>query len=212
MATTVNVVFFPKRKNKSGLAPLYLRVIKKRKQSYILLGKIEEKHWDEKNKRVKKGMENSQRFNNMIAHRKAEAEGVALELEVKSKDLNAKNLKEEVVGKAPESFFKYADRFFVEMQNKLKPSSIDKTRHIITKIRTYMGKSDLMFHDIDVTWLKKYDAYLRNTLKNSNNTVVANFKLIRRIINEAIKEDIIDYGKNPFLKFKLKWRTRPSNF
>lgn len=212
MATTVNVVFFPKRKNKSGKAPLYLRVIKNRKQSYILLGKIDEKHWDDKNKRVKKGMENSQRFNNFIAQKKAEAEGVALELEAKSKDLNAKKLKEEVVGKAPESFLKYADRFFIEMENKLKPSSIDKTKHIIAKIRTYIGKSDLMFDEIDVAWLKKYDAYLRNTLKNSNNTVVANFKLIRRIINEAIKEDIIGYEKNPFLKFKLKWENTTKQF
>lgn len=212
MATTVNVVFFPKRKSKSGKAPLYLRVIKNRRQSYILLGKIEEKHWDEKNKRVKKGMENSQRFNNFIAQKKAEAEGVALELEAKSKDLNAKKLKDEVVGKPSESFLKYADKFFIEMENKLQASSIDKTKHIISKVRTYMGTSDLMFDDIDVTWLKKYDVYLRNTLKNSNNTVVANFKLIRRIINEAIKEDIIGYDKNPFLKFKLKWENTTKQF
>ncbi len=213
MATSVNVVFFPKRKNKEGEAPIYIRVIKNRKQSYILVGKVHVKDWDEKNKRVKKSIgENSQRINNYITQKLAEAEGTVLELEAKSKNLNSKNLKEAVVGKAPESFLKYADRFFVEMENKLQASSIDKTKHIIGKVRTYIGKTDLTFDEIDVTWIKKYDAYLRNTLKNSNNTVVANFKLIRRIINEAIKEDIISYDKNPFLKFKLKWENTTKQF
>lgn len=213
MATSVNVVYFPKRKNKEGEAPIYIRVIKNRKQSYILVGKVHVKDWDEKNKRVKKSIgENSQRINNYITQKLAEAEGTVLELEAKSKNLNSKNLKEAVVGKAPESFLKYADRFFVEMENKLQASSIDKTKHIIGKVRTYIGKTDLTFDEIDVTWIKKYDAYLRNTLKNSNNTVVANFKLIRRIINEAIKEDIISYDKNPFLKFKLKWENTTKQF
>jgi integrase/recombinase XerD len=213
MATSVNVVFFPKRKNKAGEAPIYIRVIKNRKQSYILVGKVHVKDWDEKNKRVKKSIgENSQRINNYITQKLAEAEGTVLELETKSKTVNSKSLKEAVVGKAPQSFLKYADRFFIEMENKLQASSIDKTKHIIGKVRTYIGKTDLTFDEIDVTWLKKYDAYMRNTLKNSNNTVVANFKLIRRIINEAIKEDIITYDKNPFLKFKLKWENTNKQF
>lgn len=210
---SVKILFRKDKANKDGEAPIYLRVIKDRKSQQIALGiTVPEKYWDDENKRVKKGMENSQRLNNYIAHKKAEAEAHALESETKSKTVSTKDIKEAVIGKAPESFLKYADRFFIEMENKLQASSIDKTRHIVMKIKTYMKGSDLYFHEIDVTWLKKYDFYLRNTLKNSNNTVVANFKLIRRIINEAIKEDIIPYEKNPFHKFKLKWQPSEKNF
>lgn len=210
MASSVKVVFRREKMNGKGEAPLYLRVIKNRKPKYIALGiVVPEKLWDEENKRVKKGMENSQRVNNYIAHKLAEAEGHALELETKLKTFSSKEIKDAVMGKAPESFLKYADRFFVEMENKLQASSLDKTRHIVAKVKAYMKGNDLSFDELTVTWLKQYDFYLRNTLKNSNNTVVANFKLIRRIINEAIKEDIIPYEKNPFHKFKLKWE--PSN-
>ena len=213
MASSVKVVFRKEKMSSKGEAPLYLRVIKDRKPKYIALGVIvPEKYWDEPNKRVKKGMENSQRINNYIAQKLAEAEGHALDMETKAKNFTSKEIKEAVMGKAPESFLKYADRFFVEMENKLQASSIDKTRHIVAKVREYMKDEDLYFEQLDVSWLKKYDFYLRNTLKNSNNTVVANFKLIRRIINEVIKEDIIPYEKNPFHKFKLKWENSNKSF
>lgn len=213
MAASVKILFRKDKINKDGEAPIYLRVIKDRNSKQISLGiAIPEKYWDEDNKRVKKGMENSQRLNNYIAHKKAEAEGHALELETKSKTVSTKKIKEAVIGKAPISFLNYADRFFVEMENKLQPASIDKTKHIVAKIRTYQKGADLTFDELDVAWLKKYDFYLRNTLGNSNNTVVANFKLIRRIINEAIKEDLVPYEKNPFHKFKLKWENSKKAF
>ncbi len=213
MASSVKVVFRKDKMNTKGEAPLYLRVIKNRSPKYISLGiVVPEKLWDEENKRVKKGMPNSQRINNYIAQKLADAEGHALEIEIKSKSFTSKEIKEAVMGKAPESFFRYAERFFAEMENKLQPSSIDKTRHIVSKVREYMKGEDLTFVQIDVSWLKKYDFYLRNTLKNSNNTVVANFKLIRRIINEAIKEDIIPFESNPFHKFKLKWENSNKQF
>ncbi|MEO8762564.1 MAG: site-specific integrase [Bacteroidia bacterium] len=213
MAASVKILFRKDKINQNGEIPLYLRIIKNRNSQQISLGiAVPEKYWDAKNKRVKKGLENSQRLNNYITHKLAEAEGHALELETKSKTINSKNIKEAVIGKAPESFFKYADRYFTEMENKLQASSIDKTKHIIGKVKKYNGGGDITFDELDVTWLKKYDFYLRHTLKNSNNTVVANFKLIRRIINEAIKEDIITYDKNPFLKFKLKWENTKKEF
>jgi len=213
MAASVKILFRKDKINKDGEVPIYLRVIKDRNSKQISLGiAVPEKYWDDENKRVKKGMENSQRLNNYIAHKKAEAEGHALELETKSKTVSTKKIKEAVIGKAPISFLNYADRFFVEMENKLQPASIDKTKHIVAKIRTYQTGTDLTFDELDVAWLKKYDYYLRNTLGNSNNTVVANFKLIRRIINEAIKEDLVPYEKNPFHKFKLKWENSKKAF
>lgn len=213
MAASVKILFRKDKINKDGEVPIYLRVIKDRNSKQISLGiAVPEKYWDDENKRVKKGMENSQRLNNYIAHKKAEAEGHALELETKSKSVSTKKIKEAVIGKAPISFLNYADRFFVEMENNLQPASIDKTKHIVAKIRNYQTGTDLTFDELDVAWLKKYDYYLRNTLGNSNNTVVANFKLIRRIINEAIKEDLVPYEKNPFHKFKLKWENSKKAF
>lgn len=213
MAASVKILIRKDKINKDGEVPIYLRVIKDRNSKQISLGiAVPEKYWDDENKRVKKGMENSQRLNNYIAHKKAEAEGHALELETKSKTISTKKIKEAVIGKAPISFLNYADRFFVEMENKLQAASIDKTKHIVAKIRTYQKGADLAFDELDVAWLKKYDFYLRNTLGNSNNTVVANFKLIRRIINEAIKEDLVPYEKNPFHKFKLKWENSKKAF
>jgi integrase/recombinase XerD len=56
-----------------------------------------------------------------------------------------------------------------------------------------------MFEHITVSWIKKYEAYLKIKI----NTINSNLRSIRRIINAAIEEDIISSDLNPFRKFKL---------
>ena len=94
MSASIKILFRKDKINKKGEVPLYLRIIKFRNSKLISLGiAIPEKHWDAENKRVRKGMENSQRINNYIAHKIAEAEGVALAMEATSKTIMPKNIK-----------------------------------------------------------------------------------------------------------------------
>ena len=46
--------------------------------------------------------------------------------------------------------------------------------------------------------------YLRTTLSNTTNTIHGNYKIIRRLINEAVSEEIVPFEKNPFLRYKMK--------
>ena len=108
MATSVKIVFRKEKMNNKEEAPLYLRIIKNRQSKYIALGiTVHKDNWDEENKRVKKGMKNSQRINNTITNKLAEAENQALELENHSKDISAASIKENIMGKESPSFFDY---------------------------------------------------------------------------------------------------------
>lgn len=213
MPASVKILFRKDKINKNGEVPLYIRIIKFRSSKLISLGvAVPEKYWDHENKRVKKGMENSQRINNFIAHKIAEAEGVALQLESTSNSVRPKNIKTAIIGTAPTSFFKYANDYLDLMETKIQPATVDKMRGVISKIKKFTKDNDLMIEDMDLQWLKKYETYLRTDLGNISNTIFSNYKILRRIFNEAIKDEIISYDKNPFNKFKFKWDAPKKEF
>jgi len=199
-------VFINERKiNKKGEAPIYLRIIKNRKPTYISLGYyIRPEDWDAEKVRVKKSHPNSSRLNNFITEKLSEAQSHTLDLETKDKDVNTKAMKKAVVGEASPSFLKYLDRFLKEQETKAKVGTYNKVKGVIEKVKQFVGSNDLLFDELTVTWLKSYEAYMRNHFENSTNTIHANFKVIRRILNEAISEDLFAFEKSPFHKFKLK--------
>ncbi len=198
---------FPNEKklNKKGEAPIYLRIIQDRKATHISLRyHILLKDWDFENSRVKKSHSNSIRMNNFIAQKLAGVQGHSLEVEGKEKSVNSKTIKKAVFGDVSQSFLKYADRYVADLKHKAKPGTHDKASAVISKIKTYLGTNKLLFEDITVNWLKNYDMYLRTQLHNTTNTLHGNYKIIRRLINEAVNEEILPIEKNPFLRYKMK--------
>ncbi|KAA9331137.1 site-specific integrase [Adhaeribacter soli] len=202
---TVKIILKEDKANASGEAPLYIRLIKDRKPKYISLGfRINPKHWNAEERKVKKSHPNSQRLNNFIASKIAEAEGVALTMETQEKGISTRKIKEAVLGKASESFLRYADAYIKALEKNGQVATGIKAKSIISKLKDYLENKDLLFDQLTVSFLKAYERHLKDTIKNSTNTIHLNLRVIRRIINEAIREDLLPYEKNPFLKFKLK--------
>ncbi len=211
MASSVKLILRTDKINANGEAPLYLRIIKNRKPKYVSLGIVlPEKSWDAQNKRVRRGVENSQRLNNLIAHKFAEAEAQALELQTKDKDISAQKLKENIMGKASPSFFEYAASYFKMAKSRIAGSTVAKGEGVINKVKRYVGEKDLSFEDITIRWIKEYEHFLRTEVGNCNNTVCVNMKIMRRIFNEAVKDEVIE--KNPFNKHKNKWEKTTKTF
>jgi integrase len=203
---TVKILFRTDKKNSKNEGPLYLRIIKNRKSKYISLGIIlHEDQWDEENKRVKKSHPNSQRLNKYIAKKISEAEGVALDLETENKYIVLQNVKDQIMGKKSESFIKYFERHVAELESTEKMGSLDKAKAVLSKLKEFQKGRDLLFDEVTVFWLKSYEIYLRVDCGNKTNTIHSNLKIFRKLINEAISEEIFPFEKNPFHRFKLKW-------
>ncbi len=201
---TVKVIYRTDKTNKKNEHPFYLRIIKNRKPKYISLGVyLHPEYWDAENEKIKSKAPNAQYIINYIAKKVSEAQAVALQMETTSKYNLPEKVKEEIMGKAPESFFKYAGRYLKELDCNKQIGTYRKAKAIIGKVREYTNNTDLLFDHITVTWLKGYEQYLRTDKKNRINTINSNFRVIRRIINAAINEDLITDDKNAFKKFKL---------
>ncbi len=189
----------------NGEAPLYVRVIKDRKVKYKSLGiYIDPKYWDELSMKVKKSHPNSVRANNLIAQRIAALNDSLMRLEAEDGSYQAQSVLDAISDKRTVGFLEYSDRIVSRMESVNAIGMINRTRAVISKIRRYLKGKDIAISDITVTWLKDYEAYLRKHLKNQQNTVASNTKIIRKILNEAEGEDLITKGKNPFDRYQIK--------
>ena len=203
--TTIKILLKENKVDINGEMPLYLRIIKNRKTKFISLGiKLKEKDWNPINSTVKKSHPNSARLNNFIAQKSAEAQGVTLEMETQSKYVESKSIKEKLTGKDVMTFFEYVDYFKTKVKGTYSEGTMLKFESVMAKLKEYIKKTDFTFNELTHIFLSKYETYLREKLSNSTNTIHANIKIIRRIVNEAIKDDVIPYEKNPFLKYSIK--------
>lgn len=193
------------RVNGKNEHPLRIRITKNRKSKCINLGiHLLPEHWDKGKQRVKKAHPNATRYNAFIAKKAAEAEGIAVELETQSKYINTYKIKESLMGRAIGEFFPYADKFVNSFQNTGRIGTYRRAKSVIQKLRQFVNGKTLLFDMITVSFLKEYETYLAEKLLNRQNTIHANMRIIRTIINNAIKEDLLPLELNPFMKFKLK--------
>ncbi|NVO03421.1 MAG: site-specific integrase [Bacteroidetes bacterium] len=204
MATT-KVVLFQTNKNKAGESPLYIRITKDRKIKYVSLGvNIFPKDWDEVHCKVKKSHPNYLRINSYIQHKATEAVDVVLEMVTASKWVRAKSIKQKLFGSNGIAFIPYAEKFILTYKEKNQIGSYLKAKAIIDKLKKFIASENFTFDDISVEFLKQYETHLRVTCKNGNTTIHGNFKVLNRIMNEAIRDNEISIQQNSFLKYRVK--------
>lgn len=203
---SVKVILMYEKKLMSGECPLYLRIIKDRKPRYVSIGySVKESDWDDKNLKVKKSHPNSQRMNNLIALRLAELQSIALDLETNDKSINADEIKSVVKGNRSSSFIAYFNSYIEDLESKEIYGTHARAKSVLKKLNEYTKNKDLKFDDITFQFIKDYEKYLREELENAPNTINANIKLFRKLINDAIREELMPMEKSPFHKYKLKW-------
>jgi len=202
--SSIKLLLKENKVNSEGLMPLYLRIIKDRKTKFIALGiNLSTDQWDDQNKRVKKHP-NSARLNNLIAQKVAEANNIALEMQVKNKFVSTSRLKNAINGTSVISFTDYFKKYLDSLLEDNKIGTYDKVKATFSKFNEYVKHANLNFGEIDVTFLKDYETYLKVKLNNSVNTIHSNIKIFRKLFNDAIRDEIIEPEQNPFIKFKLK--------
>lgn len=210
---TVKVILRTSKINSAGEAPLCIRITKDRNSKFVFLNyRIKPDCWDDEKNRVRKSHPNYQQLNAYLAGKVKEAEAVALIMETADKKILPELIKEQIMGKAPQSFLKYADRYVKELETNQKFGSHRKVKSAVRNVRRYTNDRDLFFEQITVTWLKDYAYYLKTDREAKTNTVASNFRVLRRIINLAISEDLLEYDKNPFKKMRIETEKVKKNF
>lgn len=94
---SVKVILRKEKQKKDGSYPLAIRIIKDRKVHYIHTDQsIDQKYWDESERRVKKSHPNSARLNNYLLTKLKDANDIALALETSNENTSGKEIKRKV--------------------------------------------------------------------------------------------------------------------
>ncbi len=199
------------KKNKDGTFPIALRIVKDRKASLVHIGhSVEEKYWDEANKRVKKGHPNSVRMNNLILQKLAEANDKLLELQTQQKDTTAHTIRRNIKSGGNALFIQQGELYLATLKasSKYNRHTADKPR--IDRFKEFLKLNDLgndiAFSELTPNIINRFRGYLK-TKSISERTIVNYLIVIRTIFNQAIAANIVDHKYYPFGKGKIIIKT-----
>lgn len=204
MNATVNVICYKSKVLKNNESPLMVRVCKDRKRKYISLGiSVNPAYWDFNRNAPKPQCPNKEYIDSLIAQKVQEYSAQIIELKSMNRDFTATSLVDKV---SKPNKVKTVGEVFVEQMNLLKQAqklsymlSIQQTYNSLLEFNKHLN---IYFVDIDVAWLKRYEAWLRKQGLASN-TIKGKFVDIRTMYNIAIDENIVKVEHYPFRKFKI---------
>jgi len=210
---SVSIVYRKDKLNKKGEAPIHFRIIKDRKISYITSGiMLPEEHWDGGKNRIKGKHTNSARLNSFLTNKFAELQDQVFEHETIAKSTTTRQLKEKIYGKKPEDFFAFADEVVETYKEQGRISTHITHSSTIKALKEYVGNGSLMFQDITPDFLAKYEKHLQIKQGLKTNTIHKHLKFLRKLFNDALRGEKIEYQHNPFTKYKLKLEKTSRSF
>lgn len=139
----------------------------------------------------------------IISHPESNKMNLELEKKINIVKENFQKTKNIISSLYGENFFDFAYDFIEKYNNQEQQWSYQAYNAKLNKLKNY-SSDKLMFNDITVNFIRNYCVHLKKKYNNRVNTIAVDLRKIRSIINQAIKEEIIDYSKNPFLKIKIE--------
>jgi len=87
-------------------------------------------------------------LNTYISSKVAEAERIALELETRSTFVTAYDIKQRILGRAPEDFFAYVESRKDIMEREYTIGTIKRYKSVVKKLRSFCKADSLYFDEI----------------------------------------------------------------
>lgn len=205
MIPGIALFVFKNKVNRNGEVKIYIRFTNNRRSSYICTNiQIPLKFWDNKRQRVKPSYGQANSINMLLERKMSEMREQLMIKAMSVRHITSKQAKSLGLKKGDLSFFTLADTYISQLSKSDKIGTADKVKSIFSKFEVYLGGRSATFYDIDESVLTDYQAYLRNKLNNSVNTIHTNLKAIRRVFSIAIEKNIIGLESDPFKRIKLK--------
>ena len=205
MNATINVVCYKWKTLANGEYPLMLRICKDGKKKYQSLGiSVLPRYWDFTRNKPKPNCPNKEYIQKIILDKQTELQQRMLEFNSEQKEyttttlLNDENKRFEL---------KTVCQFYQELieqcknNNKCGNRLIYKGSYNSLKVFT-KNQLDIPFSTIDVSWLNKYEKWLRSK-GNKETTMSLMFRTLRSAYNKAIKAKCARKSDYPFDEYKI---------
>ncbi len=204
MKATVNVLCYKSKTLSNGENPLMICVSKDRKRKYISLGvSVNPIYWDFKKNRPKRNCPNREQIENLIREEEKKYSEQVFDFSTKGKEYTLTTLVETIgtpskIKTVGDLFQEYIEQ--LKLENRLGYAL--SVRQVYNSLVKYRGHLDFYFSDIDSSWLKGYERWLRKQ-QLSENTIGIRFRTLRALYNYAVVEGHVQSESYPFKRFKV---------
>nr|WP_278582096.1 site-specific integrase [Bacteroides intestinalis] len=205
MSTTVNVVCYKSKVLSNNESPLMLRVTKDRKRKYVSLGiSVNPENWDFSKNQPKTECPNREYIELLIADKLKEYSAKIVELKATNQEFTSTTLVEKVCvnrvnRKTVGDLFKAHINSLTSSGRKSYALSIKQLYNSLIEFNVHL---DIPFAEMDIAWLRRYEAFLRRK-GLAENTIGIRFRTLRSIYHVAIEEDAVSAELYPFKKLKV---------
>ncbi len=197
---SLKILLYKSNKNSDGQYPIALRIIKNRIPKYINITWIDEKHWNAKDRVVKKSHINHLQINNKADSKLALARNLITNYESENKEYDLDRLVQRVKGnRVGIGFFRIADEHLSYLKKTKKLGTIRSVKYHVQRFRDFTKDENITFEEINTRLLKRFIAYLEEHGYKST-TISSNLSFIRNMYNNAIDEDLVKADLYPFGK------------
>lgn len=204
MNTAIEVICYKSKTLSNGESPLMLRITQQGKRIYKSLGiSVNPNYWDFTKNKPKRNCPNKDLIENLISEKKKLYSQTALEYKSRNKDYTAKTLIDQVdKPSTPQTVGNVILAQIKRLQESKRNGYAIFYKQTYNTLLKFNKHLDIYFSEIDITWLKNYEAWLRKE-GNSDNTIGIKFRTLRAIYNVAITEKIVKPEYYPFDVYKV---------
>lgn len=204
MNVTANIVCYKSKTLANGEHPLMIRVCKDGKKRYKSLGvSVLPKYWNFEKSTLKPNCPNYEYLIRIIADKASELSTEIVKLKSERKEFTASTLIED---KSKRVKPKTVHELFCEQIQRLTDEGrrgyMLSVKQVYNSLLSFNTHLDICFSDIDASFLRRYETWLRKQ-GLAENTIGIRFRTLRAIYNLAIEENIADSENYPFKKYKV---------
>ena len=201
---TVEAVCYKYKPLKNGELPLKVRICKDRKSRYINLGvSTKAEDWDFSKNRLKDSHPNKDEIEKLITRTISTLKEKIIELKAEQQDFTAQSLLDRLNLSTAK---KTVGDIFNEQMQRLSDEGRRKymlsLRYVYNTLIAFNKHLDIYFSEIDITFLRRYETWLRKR-GVAENTIGIHFRSLRAIYNIAIEQNAVKAENYPFRKYKV---------
>ena len=201
---TVEAICYKYKPLKNGELPLKVRICKDRKSRYINLGvSTKTEDWDFSKNRLKDSHPNKDEIEKLITRTISMLKEKIIELKAEQQDFTAQSLLDRLNSTSTK---KTVGEIFNEQMQRLADEGRRKymlsLRYVYNTLIAFNKHLDIYFSEIDITFLRRYETWLRKK-GVAENTIGIHFRSLRAVYNIAIEQNAVKAENYPFRKYKV---------
>jgi Site-specific recombinase XerD len=204
MSTTIDVICYKYKALKNNEFPLKLRLTKDRKRHYLSLEiSIKADYWDFNKNKPKRNYPDKEYVENIIAEKKTKYQKQVLEFQAIGKDYSLIQLVNAVERPTKNmTVGTYINDIITELIADSRIGNANHYRALLYSLQKFTKISKIQFIDIDISFLNRYESYLKN-LGNKGNTISIKMRTLKAVYNKAVKENIVKQEHYPFGDYNM---------